>query len=78
MINMRVCALVIYYGCAQYLPKSNRPVLGRFGRWLRYQCAKHMFAQCNGYVNLEQGAYIGDGKNFYILGDAGIGKDFVS
>ena len=29
-------------------------------------------------MNLEQGAYFGNGKNFRVLGDAGIGKDFKS
>ncbi len=56
---MKTVWLIIYYCLAKYLPKSNRPVLGRFGGWLRYQCAKHLFAECKGYVNLEQGAYIG-------------------
>ena len=36
-----------------------------------------MFAECNGYVNLEQNAYIGDGKNFHFVGHGCIGKDFV-
>ena len=74
---MRTFWLIIYYGLASRLPKSNRPVLGKFGGWLRYQCAKHLFAECKGYVNLEQGAYIGNGRNFHVLGNAGIGKDFA-
>lgn len=70
--------LIIYYGFARHLPKSNRPVLGKFGGWLRSKCAKHLFAECKGGVNLEQGAYIGNGRNFYVLGNGcGIGKDFV-
>lgn len=75
---MRFFWLIVYYGFARHLPKSNRPVLGKFGGWLRAKCAKHLFAKCNGYVNLEQGAYIGNGRNFHILGNCGIGKDFVS
>lgn len=75
---MRTFWLIVYYGIARHLPKSNRPVLGKFGGWLRYQCAKHLFSECKGYVNLEQGAYIGNGKAFRVLGDGcGIGKDFV-
>ena len=74
---MKTIWLVIYYGIARYLPKSNRPILGRLGGWLRFQCAKHLFAVCRGYVNLEQGAYVGNGRNFHVLGDAAIGKDFV-
>ena len=76
---MRKFWSIIYYGFARHLPKSTMPVLGKFAKWLRHQCAKHMFAECKGKdINLEQGAYIGNGRNFYILGDAAIGKDFVS
>lgn len=70
--------MVLYYGFAKHLPKSNRPVLGRFAQWLRWQCAKHLFAECKGYVNLEQGAYIGNGSNFHFLGHGCIGKNFVN
>lgn len=75
---MKTFWLIVYYGLASKLPKSNRPVLGKFGGWLRSICAKHLFAECKGYVNLEQGAYIGNGKNFRVLGDGcGLGKDFT-
>ena len=69
---------MVYYGLASKLPKSNRPILGKFGGWLRSRCAKHLFAECKGYVNLEQGAYIGNGRNFHVMGSGvGIGKGFV-
>lgn len=77
---MKYFWLILYYGFARHLPKSNRPGLGKYAKWLRYQCAKHMFAECRGDVNLEQGAYIGNGRNFRVLADdgiCGIGKDFV-
>ena len=75
---MRKFYIILYYGFARHLPKSNRGVLGKFAKWLRHQCAKHMFAECNGMdINLEQGAYVGNGRNFHVLGDAAIGKDFV-
>lgn len=69
--------LIVYYGLAIYLPKSTRPVIGKFAKWLRAQCAKRIFAHCNGIINLEQGAYFGNGKNMYVYGNAGIGKNFV-
>ena len=59
---MRKFWLIVYYGFAKHLPKSNRGLLGKFGGWLRYRCAWHLFAECNGFVNLEHGAYIGNGK----------------
>lgn len=75
---MRTFWLIVYYGFARLLPKSTVPVLGKFAKWLRYLCAKHLFAECKGYVNLEQGAYIGSGKNFHVLGEGvGIGRNFA-
>ena len=75
---MRTFFLFLYYGFARHLPKSTFPYMGKFAKWLRYRCAKHMFAECKGKdINLEQGAYIGNGRNFYVLGDAAFGKDFV-
>ena len=74
---MKTFYLVLYYGLATKLPKSNRGLLGKFGQWLRYRCAKHLFAECKGFVNIEQGAYIGNGRNIHVLGDCGIGKDFA-
>lgn len=75
---MRTFWLFLYYGFARHLPKSTMPVFGKFAKWLRYQCAKHLFAECKGKLNLEKGAYFGNGRNFYVLGDAGIGKDFIN
>lgn len=77
---MKTFWLILYYGFAQHLPKSNRPLFGKFAGWLRYQCAKHLFAECKGYMNLEQGAYIGNGRNFHVLAEGhicGLGKDFI-
>jgi len=75
---MRFFWLGLYYVFAKYLPKSTFGVIGRIAQSLRYQCARHLFAQCNGYVNIENGAYFGNGLKFYVLGDAGLGKNFVS
>lgn len=74
---MRKFWLIVYYGLAKKLPKSTIPVFGKFGKWLRGKCAKHLFAECSGGVNVEQGAYFGNGSNFHVLGNAGIGKDFT-
>lgn len=74
---MRRFWLIVYYGVASGLPKSNRGLLGRFGKWLRAKCGKHLFVECQGKLNLEQGAYIGNGRNFHVLGNAGIGRNFA-
>lgn len=74
---MRVFWNIIYYGLAKHLPKSTMPGLGKIAQWLRYLCAKGMFAECNGFVNLEQGAYVGSGADIHVVGDCGIGKNFT-
>lgn len=71
---------MVYYGFARHLPKSNVPGIGKFAKWLRYRCARHLFAECTGNLNLEQGAYFGNGKNFHVLAEGhicGLGKNFV-
>jgi maltose O-acetyltransferase len=77
---MRTLWLIIYYGFARHMPKSTMPVFGSFAKWLRFRCVKHLFAECKGYVNLEKGAYFGNGKNFRVMAESkicGIGKNFV-
>lgn len=74
---MRKFWLIIYYGFAQHLPKSTRP-LGKLAKKIRFVCVRHLFAECKGNdVNVEQGAYFGDGKNIHVLGNAGIGRNFA-
>lgn len=70
--------MVVYYGFAKHLPKSTVPGIGKFGRWLRGKCARHLFAECKCEdINIEQGAYFGNGKNFHALGNTTLGKNFV-
>lgn len=69
--------LILYYGFARHLPKSNRPILGKFAAWLRCVCAKYLFAECIGYANVEQGAYFGNGRNIHFLGNGCLGRNFV-
>lgn len=75
---MRTFWLIVYYAIARRLPKSTLPVLGKIAYRLRYRCAKHLFAECGTSVNVEQGAYIGNGKHFRVGNNVGIGKDFCS
>jgi len=70
--------LIVYYGLAKHLPKSTTPLLGKISKWLRRLCAKHLFAECKGKVNVEHGAYFGNGSDIRVLGgEAGFGKDFM-
>ncbi len=75
---MRTFWLVLYYAFARHLPKSTMPVLGKPALRLRYRCAKHLFAECGTNVNVEQGAYFGNGKNIRVGNHVGIGKDFCT
>lgn len=75
---MRTFWLIVYYGFARRLPKSTMPLLGPMAKRLRNRCAKHLFASCGQKVNIEQGAYFGNGKAFQIGNKVGIGKDFCS
>ena len=74
---MRTFWLIIYYGFARHLPKSTAPILGKMARALRRSCAKHLFANCGKETNLEQGAYIGNGKKVSVGNRVGIGKNFI-
>lgn len=74
---MRTFWNIVYYGFARHLPKSTMPIIGRFAFELRNKCAHGMFAECKGRVNIEQGAYVGNGCDFRVLNDAGIGKNFI-
>lgn len=73
---MKYFWLILYYGMAKHLPKSNVPVFGKIAKWLRASCAKHLFTRCGKQLNLEQGAYIGNGKSFSVGDLVGIGKNF--
>lgn len=72
----------LYYTIGRYLPKSTAPFLGkysmRFRRWLCF----HLFKKDNTHncldLNVEQGAYFGNGKRFLVGSHVGLGKDFKS
>ena len=68
--------IILYYCLAAKLPKSTVPVLGKLAKKLRRRCAKHLFAQCGSRLNLENGAYIGNGTNILVGNDVGIGVRF--
>lgn len=73
---MRAFWLIIYYGVAKHLPKSTMPVIGKLAKCLRRLCAEHLFAHCGKKINVEQGAYFGNGKHFNVGELVGLGKNF--
>ncbi len=54
------------------------PIVGPIALRLRYRCVRHLFAECGKEVNVEQGAYFGNGKNIRVGDKVGIGKDFCT
>lgn len=75
---MRKVYLILYYGMARFLPKSTVPVFGRLAYKMRSSLCKHIFnGTCVG-LNVEQGAYFGNGRNFTVGNYVGIGKNFKS
>ena len=73
---------ILYYGFARFLPKSTMPVLGGFSRKVRACLCKRLFKTDEThharYLNVEQGAYFGSGKNFTVGDNVGLGKNFKS
>ena len=73
---------LLYYGFARYLPKSTAPLIGKLCGSIRRSICGKMFQkdethQCRGLV-VEKGAYFGNGKNFTVGNEVGIGKNFKS
>lgn len=68
---------LLYYGFARWLPKSTTPIIGKLAQRLRLWCCKHLFAECGNKLNVEQGAYFGNGNDVRVGTEVGIGKDFT-
>lgn len=65
--------LIVYYGFARWLPVSYTPVLGKFAKWMRYQCCRRIFRRCGRNVNIERGAYFAGGADIEIGDCSGLG-----
>lgn len=66
-----------YYLFARFLPKSTFPLLGKsvFLKIRRF-LVKRFIAECGVGLNIEQGAYIGNGRRLRVGNYVGIGKNF--
>lgn len=67
--------LVFYYSFLKYLPTSSTPLVGKIVEKLRYTCCKVIFKKCGKNVNIEKGAYFGNGFNIEIGNNSGLGKN---
>lgn len=73
---------LLYYGFARFLPKSTMPIVGKLSCGVRRGICKHIFRKDETHkcldLNVEKGAYFGNGKNFTVGNEVGLGKDFKS
>lgn len=67
----QIICLALYYGFAQYLPKSN--TYGNLGGVIRYALCKHIFRKCGKHVNIERKAWFASGLDIEIGDYSGIG-----
>ena len=67
----KLVCLVLYYGFAQYLPKSN--TYGNMGGVIRYALCKQIFKKCGKHVNIERKAFFASGIDIEIGDYSGIG-----
>ena len=68
--------LLLYYGFARYLPKSTTPVLGPLAKGLRRFLCRKLFTKCGKKLNVEQGAYFGNGRDIEVGYEVGFGRNF--
>ena len=73
---------LFYYSFARFLPKSTIPVIGKPALRIRIWGCKRIFQKDAGHactdLNVEQGAYFGNGRDFTVGSHVGLGKDFKS
>ena len=60
----QVFCLALYYGFAQYLPKSN--TFGNMGGSIRYLLCRQIFKKCGKHVNIERKAHFASGVDIEI------------
>jgi maltose O-acetyltransferase len=74
---IKIISLIIYYGFAIHLPKSNRLHAFKLSRPIRFHLCKNIFDFCGENVNIEKGAYFGDGRGICIGDNSGIGTNSI-
>lgn len=72
VIVRRTLAAAAYYSVLRWLPSSTMP-LGNLWKGLRTLAARRMLDNCSENVNVEHGAYFGDGRGIHLGAGSGIG-----
>ena len=66
-----------YYVFAIKLPKSTMPFLGTISKKIRRYLCKRIISKCGIGLNVEKGAYFGNGKSVSVGNYVGLGKNFT-
>lgn len=73
----RFIRLLLFYGFARGLPKSDFPYLGKISNSIRSRICRPLLAECGKNVNIEHGANIGSGRQIRIGDNSGLGENSV-
>lgn len=68
--------LILYYSIFRWLPVSYR-FGGGIAKRLRYLACSHIFKKCGANVNIERGAFFGNGSKVVVGDNSGIGINAV-
>jgi len=72
---MRKIYLFLYYGFAQYLPKSTRP-FGKLSMRFRRLLCSYIFASTGNKLVVENKVYVGNGRDIIVGNEVGFGTNF--
>lgn len=73
---MRYFWLILYYSIGKHLPKSTTPIVGKFAKYIRQKLCTSLFSVSGKKLNVEQGAYFGNGKDIEVGFEVGFGRNF--
>jgi maltose O-acetyltransferase len=75
---MHIFYLLLYYGFAKHLPKSTAPIIGKVSQLLRRALCSRIFSKSGKRLNVENGVYFGNGKDFKVGYRVGFSSNFKS
>lgn len=76
MVVKKTIYLILYYSFARFLPKSTNPVFGKSAKAIRQFICKNIFRSAGRKLNVEKGAYFGNGKDIVVGDEVGLGMNF--
>lgn len=76
MVVKKTIYLILYYSFARFLPKSTNPVFGLLSKSFRRALCKRIFKTAGRDLNVEKGAYFGNGRDIAVGDEVGFGMNF--